>query len=159
MIWVSNNSGCGSFAHKPLLGTTFFLCSYAHVLHMFLVQKSVPNIVVLSNCIFGKYKYGSGDMSSHVPPDLFFVLFFSILIMPTSLPCCHMTRKLFLSPVSFHVIFLSSSFVIFETCSVSTPVDTFRLRNRDSFILTCIVFLFFMSYLPCCMLLTPKLRS
>ena len=45
------------------------------MLHRFLFQKSVPSILVLVICVFGKHKNKSGDISSHVPHALFFPLF------------------------------------------------------------------------------------
>ena len=67
LIWASIVAGCGSFTHKPFHVAILHLCSNANMLYMFLGQKSLRIIMVLFNCIFGKYKNGSGGIPPHVP--------------------------------------------------------------------------------------------
>ena len=56
LIWASNVAVYGSFAHRPSYVAPIQFFSTVIMLYMFLGQQSMRIIMVLFNCIFGKYK-------------------------------------------------------------------------------------------------------
>ena len=140
------------------------------MLYMFLGQKSLRIIMVMFNCIFGKYKNESEGIPPPVPCCSFVPLPFATCshVVQLRMMCCHVLRTweyivhlvmgilssckanvcpscclypfiLFMSnfldmlshdkrgypfSLEFTSCHIPSSFCIFETCQVSTLVDT-----------------------------------